>query len=196
MASTHCSSFLREILHGTHLVSPPAWVQSTAYVIGDRVNNDTGKIYECITAGTSAGSGGPTGTNADITDNTAHWKYVAAAADVFKIALFTTSWTGGLTTTAYSATNEASGTGYSAGGATLTGDATALTSNVASIDWGNATWTNGGSNNCSFSFQYALIYNSSKGNKACCVIDCGSQTVTSTLTINIPSSGTGLLRIG
>ena len=56
-----------------------AWAATTAYSLGQRVVNG-GNIYEVITAGTSAGSGGPTGTAADITDGTVHWKYVAAGA--------------------------------------------------------------------------------------------------------------------
>jgi hypothetical protein len=51
------------------------WVALTAYLVGDVVSNDTGKVYRCITAGTSAASGGPTGTTTDITDGTAHWCY-------------------------------------------------------------------------------------------------------------------------
>ncbi len=60
-----------------------AWAPTTAYVIGDRRTN-AARSYVCITAGTSAGSGGPTTTAADITDGTAHWRYMgegAAAAD-------------------------------------------------------------------------------------------------------------------
>jgi hypothetical protein len=53
-----------------------AWAASTAYTVGQRRTTDFGKIYECITAGTSASSGGPTGTSSNITDGTAHWKYV------------------------------------------------------------------------------------------------------------------------
>jgi len=55
-----------------------SWQPSTAYAVGDLVSNDTFKIYKCITAGTSAGSGGPTGANQDITDNTVHWAYYGA----------------------------------------------------------------------------------------------------------------------
>jgi predicted CXXCH cytochrome family protein len=59
-------------------VTPPgAWVASTAYVVGDKVLNGE-RTYECITAGTSAASGGPTGTGKDITDGTAHWKFYNA----------------------------------------------------------------------------------------------------------------------
>ena len=52
------------------------WILTHAYHVDDRVTNETGKVYQCITAGVSAGAGGPTGTTADITDNTVHWKYV------------------------------------------------------------------------------------------------------------------------
>lgn len=56
---------------------PSAWAASTSYTAGaSGVSNDSGKQYRCITTGTSAGSGGPTGTGADITDGTAHWKYI------------------------------------------------------------------------------------------------------------------------
>ena len=53
-----------------------AWQAATAYVVGDVVTNGTPlKAYTCITAGTSAGSGGPTTESDDITDNTAHWAW-------------------------------------------------------------------------------------------------------------------------
>jgi hypothetical protein len=58
----------------------PAWVNSTAYAVGVLVLNDTNKIYECVTAGTSAGSGGPTGTGSAITDGTVVWSYLAPKA--------------------------------------------------------------------------------------------------------------------
>jgi len=40
--------------------------------------------------------------------------FTASTGDVFKLALYTSSATLGASTTAYSATNEASGTGYTA----------------------------------------------------------------------------------
>jgi hypothetical protein len=51
-----------------------AWQATTAYTADDEVTNGN-YVYKCITSGTSAGSGGPTGTASDITDNTAHWAY-------------------------------------------------------------------------------------------------------------------------
>ena len=51
---------------------------------------------------------------------TATHDFTASTGNTFKLALYTSSATLDATTTAYSATNEASGTGYSAGGGTLT----------------------------------------------------------------------------
>ena len=56
------------------------WVASTPYVVGDKVLNGS-KVYQCDTAGTSAGSGGPTGTGSDISDNSARWDYVTSTLD-------------------------------------------------------------------------------------------------------------------
>lgn len=58
------------------------WKASTVYASGDHVTNDSGKVYKCTTGGTSAGSGGPTGTGGSIADNTVTWAYVQAAADM------------------------------------------------------------------------------------------------------------------
>jgi hypothetical protein len=53
-----------------------AWVASTAYdTVGTVVTNDSGKRYTLVTAGTSASSGGPTGTGTGITDGTCVWDY-------------------------------------------------------------------------------------------------------------------------
>jgi hypothetical protein len=61
-------------------VAPSAWQSSTAYTVDTLVTNDSGKVYICITAGTSASSGGPTGTGSSITDGTAAWMYLRASA--------------------------------------------------------------------------------------------------------------------
>lgn len=70
-----------EVLVYTDVIgSASAWTISHAYVAtpGSRsvVSNDGGRKYICITSGTSAGSGGPTGTGTDITDGTAHWRFL------------------------------------------------------------------------------------------------------------------------
>lgn len=51
-----------------------AWAASTAYSVGN-VRYNSGAVYVCVTAGTSAGSGGPTGTGTGIVDGTCQWDY-------------------------------------------------------------------------------------------------------------------------
>ncbi|MBX7496743.1 hypothetical protein K3172_12830 [Qipengyuania sp. 6B39] len=58
-----------------------AWAASTAYTAGQYVNNG-GNLYVCASGGTSAGSGGPTGTGTGITDGTVSWDYVSAKPDL------------------------------------------------------------------------------------------------------------------
>lgn len=58
-----------------------AWQASHAFLQGQRRSNDSGKCYEVMTSGTSAGSGGPTGTNTRITDGSAVWMYVGPVHD-------------------------------------------------------------------------------------------------------------------
>ena len=51
------------------------WAGSTVYVLNQHVVNGN-NVYKCTTAGTSASSGGPTGTGTGITDGTCVWDYV------------------------------------------------------------------------------------------------------------------------
>jgi hypothetical protein len=88
--------------------------------------------------------------------------------DTFKVALYTDSATLGAATTVYTTSNEASGSGYAAGGNTLTGVSVALSQGVAFVDFGDTTWTSG-----NFSARGALIYNSSKANRAVAVYEFG-----------------------
>jgi hypothetical protein len=62
------------------LVSMP-WAASTAFSVGDQVTNG-GNLYRCTVAGTSAGSGGPSGTGAGIVDGGVTWNFVQAGADM------------------------------------------------------------------------------------------------------------------
>ena len=52
-----------------------AWAASTAYSLADIVRN-SGNVYKCIKAGTSDGSGGPSGEGDEIVDNTVTWEYI------------------------------------------------------------------------------------------------------------------------
>lgn len=53
----------------------PAWAATTVYAVGARRKNG-GNVYQAVLGGTSAASGGPSGTRDDIVDNTVTWKYI------------------------------------------------------------------------------------------------------------------------
>ena len=120
--------------------------------------------------------------------------FSASGGDSFKMALYSSAATLGAGTTAYSATNEITGTGYEAGGKALTrvdpesGGTTAFT-DFADLSWSGASFTARG----------ALIYNASDGNRAVCVLDFGSDKTVSdgTFTIQFPAAaaGTAIIRI-
>lgn len=98
-------------------------------------------------------------------------------------------------TTAYSATNEVSGTGYTAGGVTLvlSNDYPASADGVTSYRFDDATWGPG----ASFTTVHGgLIYNSSKSNRAVAVLKFSPGLVVSsaTLTISFPTTMPALFR--
>lgn len=103
--------------------------------------------------------------------------------DTFKAALYTEDATLSPSTTAYSATNEASGSGYSAGGATATVDTVALNGNFAEVRFDDIEWAS-----ASITYRGLLIYNSSKSNKAVAVYDRGSSVtvVSGPIRIRVP----------
>lgn len=124
----------------------------------------------------------------------------ATTADSFKAALYLASATINASTTAYTATGEVSGTGYTAGGVDLTGSpdwiaptssgTTAYSTPTNSIVYTTVT--------LSTAFDCVLIYNSTQSNKAVSVHTFGSQTVTAgTFTLTMPTndSSTGLIRL-
>ena len=98
--------------------------------------------------------------------------FSSGTSQVFKIALYTNSATLGATTTAYSATNEVSGTGYVAAGNTLTISANpASTGTTAFLDFADTTWST-----ATITARGALIYLSNGGtNPAVAVLDFGSD---------------------
>jgi len=109
----------------------------------------------------------------------------ASSGDTFKLALFTSSASLGAATTAYSTSNEVSGTGYSAGGATLTSVTPTTDGTTAVCDFADVSFTS-----ASFTANGCLIYNSSQSDKAVAVIAFGGdKTVSSgTFTIQFPTA--------
>lgn len=118
---------------------------------------------------------------------------VHSSTDTYKIALYTSSATLSASTTAYSSTNEVSGTGYDAGGKTLTGYVSGLSTGTAYITFDDPSWTSS-----TITARGCLIYNSSKSNKAVACFDFGSDviSVSGTFTIDLPAAGaSALIRI-
>ncbi|WP_289152512.1 hypothetical protein [uncultured Salipiger sp.] len=72
------TSNISGMVHACHFENAwdtPAWAPGD-YAAGDFVQNDGGKVYMAATGGTSAASGGPTGTGEGISDGSVVWDYV------------------------------------------------------------------------------------------------------------------------
>ena len=131
------------------------------------------------------GSGGGTSTT-------------TGSGNAFKVALYTSSASLGASTTAYSGTNEASGTAYSSGGAALTNVTPTTSSTTALTDFSDVTWTSS-----SITARGAVIYNSStaagSANRAVLVLDFGSDKSSSsgdfTITFPTADSSSAIIRI-
>ena len=133
---------------------------------------------------------------------TATHDFTTGTGDTFKAALYLASATYNASTTAYSTSGEVTGTGYTAGGVTVTNGTSPLSTNTSATA-GVAYWTPSASITytsvtLTTAFDAVLIYNSSKSNKAVSVHTFGSQTVTAgTFTLTMPTNNTtnALLRL-
>ena len=114
--------------------------------------------------------------------------------DTIKIALFTSAATLSAATTAYATTNEVVGTGYSAGGNTLSGAAISSGGTTAFVDFADTTWST-----ATITARGALIYNSSKANRAIAVLDFGADKTSTAgdFTVQMPAAdaSNALIRI-
>lgn len=109
--------------------------------------------------------------------------FAAGTPYVYKIALYTASANLSYETLAYTTSGEISGSGYTAGGLTLTPIAPATTEQTAYISFQNAVW-----NPANFTARGALIYNSTTG-AAVAVLDFGAdKTASNTFTITFPTA--------
>ncbi len=120
----------------------------------------------------------------------------ATTADTIKAALYLATASLGAGTTAYSATGEASGTGYTAGGITVT-NATAPTSSGTTAYWTPSASLVYSTVTLS-AFDTVLFYNSTQSNRAISVHTFGSQSVSAanfTLTMPTNGAGTALLNL-
>jgi len=104
------------------------------------------------------------------------------STDVLKIALYTASADLNEATTAYSTSEEVTGSGYSAGGVTMTGVTISSSGYTAYVDFADVVF------NASVTARCALIYNSSKANRSVAVLDFGSDKTSTNFTITMPAN--------
>ena len=113
--------------------------------------------------------------------------------DSFKIALYTGAASLGPDTAIYTSANEVVATGYTAGGIALTVNAVPTSANNTTyISFSNVTW------NAALTTSGALIYKSGGTNPTVCVLDFGSEKIsTTTFTIQFPTanSSDAIIRI-
>jgi hypothetical protein len=126
---------------------------------------------------------------------TATHNFSNPGGDTFKIALYTSAATLGAATTAYSTTNEvATGGNYTAGGNTLSSVTPTTSGTTALTDFADTTWSN-----ATLTANGALIYNSSKSNRAVAVLAFGGdKTSTSgdfTIIFPTPDASSAIIRI-
>lgn len=114
---------------------------------------------------------------------------LAASGDSLKAALYYQNSSMGSGTSAYSATGEVSGTGYTAGGQAATNGVSPTTSGITAY-WtpsANIQWT---TLTISALFDCWLLYNASKSNRAIATFTFPAQTVSAgTFTITMPTNG-------
>jgi len=118
----------------------------------------------------------------------------ASGGNTYKLALYTNSASFTAATTVYTATNEVSGTGYSAGGGTLTNIDPTTSGTTALIDFADLTFSS-----ATITARGALIYNSTNGNRTVCVLDFGADKTSTAgdFTIVFPTAdaSTAIVRI-
>lgn len=133
----------------------------------------------------------------------------ATGGDTFKLALYTSAANLDANTTAYSATNETSGTGYTAGGGTLSNIGVTTATGTSSTGTGFTTFSDLTFATATITARGALIYNTTPSalsnagatltNPSVAVLDFGSDKSSSAgnFTISFPSatSTTAIIRI-
>ena len=109
-----------------------------------------------------------------------------SGGNTFNLALYTSSASLGAGTTAYTTSNEVSGTGYTAKGAALTNVDPSTSSTTALTDFNDLTFST-----ATITARGALIFNdSASGDPAVCVLDFGGDKTSTNgdFTIQFPTA--------
>lgn len=106
-------------------------------------------------------------------------------SQTYKIALYTSSASLDASTTAFTTSNEVSGTGYSSGGATLTVVAPTTSGTTAFLDFNDVTFSS-----ATITARGALIYQSGGSNPAVAVLNFGADKTSTAgdFTIQFPTA--------
>ena len=106
--------------------------------------------------------------------------------DQFKLALYTSSATLAASTTAYTSSNEASGTNYTAKGAFLTSVTPVASGTTALVDFSDLTFSN-----VTITARGALIFNEvASGDPSVCALDFGEDKTSTAgdFTVQFPAA--------
>lgn len=126
---------------------------------------------------------------------TATHNFALTGGNAFKIAMYNNTAAFTAATTDYTATNEVSGTGYTAGGGTLTRVDPTSSGTTAYTDFADYTWSTATIS----AARGAMIYNSTAGTNAVVILDFGSDKSSSAgdFTIQFPTfdSTNAIIRI-
>ena len=119
----------------------------------------------------------------------------SAASNVFKLALYTSSASLDAATTAYTSSNEVSGTGYTAKGSFLTSVNPTSSGTTAFTDFNDLTFSS-----ASITARGALIYNeAASGDPSVCVLDFGADKTSTagdfTITFPTADASNAIIRI-
>lgn len=120
--------------------------------------------------------------------------FTLSTGNVFKIALYTNSAAFTAATTVYTTANEVIGTGYTAGGNTLTNVTPTTSGTTALTNFADTTWSTS-----TITARGAMIYNSTNGNRAVAILDFGSDKVSTagdfTIIFPTPDATNAIIRI-
>jgi len=120
--------------------------------------------------------------------------FTATSGNSFKLALYTSSASLGAGTTAYTTSNEVSGTGYTAAGAALTSVTPTTSSTTAFCDFSDLTFSSS-----TITANGALIYNDTQSDKAVCALAFGGDKTSTagdfTITFPTADASNAIIRI-
>ena len=113
----------------------------------------------------------------------AQHNFTSLTGNTFKIALYSSTASINSSTTVYTSVGEVVGSGYVAGGKTLTGQSITLSGTTAFVTFSNISWASS-----TITATGALIYNSTNANKAVAVLDFGGpfSSTNNTFTVTFP----------